>query len=137
MRDSILLYDYKDSWGLSMYYFGNRIRELRKRRKLTQKELAERINKSKAAISSYESDNQVPPVDVLISIANVLNTSLDDLVGFDKSHCYSSHGLNAQQIEILDLLFSEFKKPTNRGSQLSEHQIQIIQEIITLFSNNQ
>lgn len=103
-----------------MYYFGNRIKEFRVRRKLTQKELAERINKSKAAISSYESDNQVPPVDVLISIANVLNTSLDDLVGFDKSHCYSANGLSEQQVEILDALFAEFKKPTNRGKKLSE-----------------
>jgi transcriptional regulator with XRE-family HTH domain len=117
-----------------MYYFGNRIKELRLRRKLTQKELAERINKSKAAISSYESDNQVPPVDVLISIANVLNTSLDDLVGFDKSHCYSANGLSVQQVKILDALFAEFKKPTNRGNELSEQQIKIIQALILLFS---
>ena len=120
-----------------MYYFGNRIKELRIRRKLTQKELAERINKSKAAISSYESDYQVPPVDVLISIANVLNTSLDDLVGFDKSHCYSAKGLSEQKVEVLDALFAEFTKASNKGKALFEQQIKIIQSLILLFTADQ
>ncbi len=42
-----------------------------------EKVLAGRINKSVAAVSSYETNVQSPPLDVLISIASVLNVSLE------------------------------------------------------------
>lgn len=64
-----------------MYDFGLRLRELRKSRGLTQKMLAERINKSVSAVSSYESNAQLPPLDVSKSIALALGISIDYLVG--------------------------------------------------------
>ena len=117
-----------------MYYFGNRIKELRLRRKLTQKELAERISKSKAAISSYESDNQVPPVDVLISIAKVLGVSVDYLVGFQAQETYAINDLSSNQKEVIDLIFAEFAAPTNNSTKLSAQQIEILQKLLIIFS---
>ena len=51
-----------------MMDLGLQLQQLRKQRGLTQRALAERINKSPAAVSSYETNAQIPPLDVLISI---------------------------------------------------------------------
>ena len=118
-----------------MYDFGSRLKRLRKQRGLTQKELAKRINKSASAISSYELNVQIPPVDILVSIAYVLNVSLDYLVGIDQSITYSSKNLTQSQKEIVEMLYKEFMEPTNNGSKLSPQQIEIIRQLILAFLN--
>lgn len=80
-----------------MYDLGYRIKEIRTQRGITQSELAKRINKSKSAVSGYESNAQIPPSEVLVSIATVLNVSLDYLVGFDMEEPISLKNFNSQQ----------------------------------------
>lgn len=118
-----------------MYDFGQRLKSIRKLRGLTQKMLAERINKSVSAISGYELDAQIPPIDVLESMAVVLNVSLDYLVGIENADAYSARNLNDQQKEILDLLYEEFSSPNNTSSELTPQQIRIIQKLLSLFSS--
>lgn len=55
-----------------MHQLGSRLKQLRKSRGWTQKQLAEQIHKSAAAIGSYEQDVQIPPTDVLISLAKLI-----------------------------------------------------------------
>ena len=119
-----------------MYDLGLRLKELRIERGLTQESLGNKINKSKSAICSYETNAQMPPLDVLISIAIVLNVSLDYLVAFDTEIIYSTKGLTSQQKEIVDLLFSEFTSSTSDSLHLSQQQILILQKLILLFSKN-
>ncbi len=117
-----------------MYDLGYRIRETRTQRGISQSELAKRINKSKSAVCGYESNAQVPPSEVLVSIATVLNVSLDYLVGFDMEEPVSLKNFNSQQKKAIGLLLEEFSKPTNSSPKLSPQQIAIIQELIILFS---
>lgn len=112
---------------------GSRIKATRKRRGLSQKTLARCICKCPSAVSSYENNVQIPPIDVLCSIAKVLNVSLDYLAGMDSEESYSAKNLTAKQKEILDALFEEFSTPTNIGPDLSPHQMQIIQQLFLLF----
>lgn len=84
------------------------VREMRNRRGLTQKELAERINKSVSAISGYESNVQTPPTDVLVSISHVLHVPLTYFVDLSCEDTYSAQGLTDAQKEVLNLLFAEF-----------------------------
>ena len=117
-----------------MYDFGVRLKDIRKKRGLTQKALAKRINKSVSAVSSYELEVQIPPVEVLMSIASVLNVSLDYLVGFENSDIYSTGNLSPQQKEILQLLYQEFTVPAKSdNSNISSQQIEIIQKLLLLF----
>ena len=118
-----------------MYDFGLRLRELRKSRGLTQKMLAERINKSVSAVSSYESNVQLPPLDVSKSIALALGISIDYLVGNEATPAYTAKDLTEPQAELLDELISEFRCPTNRSPQLSEQQLQILKKLITVFTD--
>ncbi len=117
-----------------MYDFGTRLRELRRQRGLTQKDLAAKINKSIAAISSYETGAQMPPGDVLKSIAYALNTSADYLLDIDKSNAITLKNLTIEQQDTLELILKEFSNPTNNGLILSPQQIDIIQRLILAFS---
>ena len=103
-----------------MYDFGLRLKKLRKSRGLTQKMLADRINKSVSAVSSYESNAQLPPLDVSKSIALALGISIDYLVGNEETPAYTAKNLTEYQAELLDELISEFHSPTNRSPQLSD-----------------
>lgn len=56
------------------------ISELRQKNKLTQIELAEKLNYSDKAVSKWERGESIPNIAVLVSIANLFNVSLDYLV---------------------------------------------------------
>lgn len=116
-----------------MYDLGYRIKSIRTQRGMAQNELAKRINKSKSAVCGYESEAQVPPLEVLVSIASVLNVSLDYLVGFEREEPISLANLTSQQKRIVGLILEEFSKSTNSSPKLSPQQITIIQELICLF----
>ena len=60
-------------------YIGKRIRKYRKNLKLTQDELAEKLNTSKGTISNYETGYRSPRQDDLFLLAEVLKVSIDDL----------------------------------------------------------
>lgn len=59
----------------------NNIKKLRKKRKITQVELAKVIKVKQETISAYESNKAQPSADALIKIAKYLNTSTDYLLG--------------------------------------------------------
>ena len=59
---------------------GKRIKQLRKEKELTQKELAKQVNCSHAQLNKYESGLNTPPLDRLLLLAEVLETSVDYLL---------------------------------------------------------
>ena len=118
-----------------MYDLGLIIKEIRKKRGISQRELARRINKSYSVVCGYESNAQQPPLDVAISIASVLHISLDYLVGNTDSNSFSLSGITKQQQEIIEYLLREFSHPTTNGKDLSSEQIQIIQKLVLYFSS--
>lgn len=117
-----------------MYDIGSKLKDMRSKRGLTQKDLAKRINKSVSAISAYESNAQTPPTDVLISIAQVLRVPLTYFVDLSCEESYSAKGLTANQKELLDLIFAEFTNPSSQDQELSSRQIDIIRRLFSLFS---
>lgn len=116
-----------------MYDLGSRLKAIRIRQGLTQRELAEKINKSVSAVSSYETNAQLPPLDVLESIALTLNVSLDYLVGIAPSNSFSTQNLTQTQKELVELLFQEFHTEKSGSEELTQSQIQIIQKLISEF----
>ena len=59
------------------------ISELRKKNKMTQLELAEKLNYSDKAVSKWERGESIPDVSVLVEIADIFSVSLDYLVKED------------------------------------------------------
>lgn len=55
--------------------------QLRKRKKLSQKDLGKKIGTSGDIIGRYERDIMTPSIDVIMKIADALDISIDYLVG--------------------------------------------------------
>lgn len=117
-----------------MYDFGSRLKAIRNQRGLTQKKLAEEIGKSVQAVSSYERNSQIPPIEVMISIADVLNVSLDYLVDRQPANTYSFCNIKSIHKEILDLLQDEFASPTKNNPTFSARQSLILKKLFLLFA---
>ncbi|BFI43924.1 transcriptional regulator [Yersinia pseudotuberculosis] len=60
--------------------FGLRLKELRKQQHKTQKEVATRIGLQLSQYNKYESGMHIPPADKLITLAELLVTSIDYLL---------------------------------------------------------
>ena len=58
------------------------IRQLRRKRSMTQEQLAEAMNVSAAAVSKWENGQSVPDIAVLTALADYFEISLDALVGY-------------------------------------------------------
>ncbi len=59
---------------------GNRIKQLRKQKGWTQKELAKHIDGSYQQLNKYESGIHAPPLDKLVQLSSALNTTIDYLI---------------------------------------------------------
>ena len=64
-----------------MISFGKKIAALRKELKLSQTELANKLNTSVSVISRYERDEMAPSIDTAKKLAALLNTSVGYLLG--------------------------------------------------------
>ncbi len=59
---------------------GNKIAELRKKNNLTQFELADKLGISFQAVSNWERGNSMPDISKLPELAEIFNTSVDEIV---------------------------------------------------------
>lgn len=62
---------------------GARLLELRKKKGLTQDQLAERLGVSAPAVSKWETDNSYPDITLLCPLARALDTNVDTLLQFE------------------------------------------------------
>lgn len=60
--------------------FGKRLRELRKEKKMTMKELGNRLSLAESTISGYENETRKPDMEILNKIADLFNVSVDYLM---------------------------------------------------------
>lgn len=79
---------------------GETIRTLRKNAGLSQEALAEKLGVSRQAVSKWENDNGMPETEKLIVMAKLFDTSLDDLIGEEKSAPTSSTAESSTQTHI-------------------------------------
>lgn len=59
---------------------GQKIFELRNKQKMSQGDLAEKLNVSRQSISKWETDASVPELDKLIMLSDLFNITMDELV---------------------------------------------------------
>ena len=67
-----------------METLGTRLAELRKKYNFTQADIGEKLNVSVQAVSKWENDLSLPDYDYLIKLADLFNTSIDELLGRKK-----------------------------------------------------
>ncbi|MCR8969606.1 helix-turn-helix domain-containing protein [Facklamia sp. 7083-14-GEN3] len=64
--------------------FGNKIKKLREKNSLTQKQLADNLSVSRSAVSKWETDTSYPDIATLIKISEDFEVSLDYLLKEDE-----------------------------------------------------
>ena len=93
-----------------MVDFGDRLRRLRKERKLTQKELAGLIGVKNSVISFYEVGDRTPSLEVLIKLSKALHISTDVLLGLDKKETVDVSGLSENDRQYVQDLIDRLRK---------------------------
>lgn len=61
--------------------FGARLKELRKQKKMTLKEVGDHLGMTPTAISCYEHESRKPSPQILQKLAELYDTSSDDILG--------------------------------------------------------
>lgn len=88
-----------------MHQIGEKIKELRLAKKMTQSEFAERVNITKSTVSAYENGSRLPSYDVLIKIAALFHVTVDNLLGYSSKYVIDVSALTQKQRnEILSIV---------------------------------
>jgi len=90
---------------------GERLRDLRKNRSMTQEELGKIINVTKVSVSGYENGNRSPDTETLQKIADFFDVSTDYLLGRDDPKDQLEHYKNkiAKEFPDADLMFEDME----------------------------
>ena len=82
--------------GIDMDGFGERLREARSLRGLTQARLAEMLGISPRVYNRWERGAAVPRLDTVVRVAEILDVSLDELVGLKETDASEFHLRNPE-----------------------------------------
>ena len=81
--------------------FGTTLKELRKRNKMTQLQLANLLGITKSVVSFYENRERTPSPEILVKIASVFHVTTDYLLGIDRSKCIDVSGLSDDDVQVI------------------------------------
>ena len=118
-----------------MVIFKKRLREKRISLGLTQKELGNNVFLSKGEICAYEKGKRIPPLDVLIRIANFLEVDFLWLIGMELSHKRGLDkivNLSSDDISIINAL----KNDADLYERFLENPERVISQINTVLKKN-
>lgn len=85
------------------------LRDIRKAKGLTMKELGQRVGVSESAISQYETGKREADFKTLLRLGEILNCSIDELIRGKDSKSPPSpkreSGLDERDVEVLNLFY--------------------------------
>ena len=105
--------------------FGQRLRELRKRRNMTLDEASKKLNIPLTTLAGYENEKRKPPIDMLIKFSDFYGVSVDYIIGLT----------NEPDIKTLEYDVSKYLKKKNLtwdGVPLSDAELRPIRELLEI-----
>lgn len=93
-----------------MVNMGSKLKSLRLEKKLTQKQVADRIGLAISAVSSYESGSRYPSYDVLVKLARIFHVSTDYLLGMTDKRNLDVSGLCDDEVELISQLVDMLRR---------------------------
>lgn len=88
---------------------GDRIKQLRKEARMTQPELAKKLNVTRSAVATYENNTRQPSFHVLVRLAEIFHVTTDYLLVGDAGDSLNINGLSLEQRAIVVNLVNNFK----------------------------
>ena len=92
------------------YELAENIKRLRLQKNLTQTELGKRIGVTTSSIASYESQDRLPSIAVLIKLSAEFNVSIEYLLGINKNNTIDVSELSDKQISAINVVVEQFKE---------------------------
>ena len=86
-----------------------RIKALRQKNKMSQVELADKLNVTKQCASNWENDNIQPSVEMLVRIAKLFSVSTDYLLGLDDKRYIEVTGLTEEHIAHVQAIINDIR----------------------------
>ena len=93
-----------------MVEFGTRLRQLRKEKNLTQKQLAAQIRVQNSIISFYENGDRLPFPETIKKLAAVFHVSADYLMGIEKKESIDVTGLDEDDKNLVRMLVDKLRE---------------------------
>lgn len=118
-----------------MVVIGERIKELRKKSRYTQTELANLLGVTKSTVAAYENDSRLPSYDVLVKMARVFKISIDSLLLSRSDKIIEVSGLTVDQIEIIEKLVISFRERNLMQKLLDDNKSNIKREVYSNTEN--
>ena len=94
--------------------FGQRLQRLRKNAGLTQEEVATKLNITGQAVSKWENDVSAPDISILVELSDILNVSLDELLGKERETAL----IPQEQRKNIDKMFLKVNILSNDGDKV-------------------
>ena len=85
--------------------FNEKIQQLRKKKEITQEELAQAIYVSRTAISKWESGRGYPSIDSLKALSKFFGVTIDELLSGEELLTIAEEDTNQKQNHFRDLVF--------------------------------
>lgn len=92
------------------YELAENIKNLRTQKHLTQKDLGKKIGVTTSTVASYESQDRLPSIAVLIKLSAEFNVSIEYLLGINKNKTIDVSELSDKQISALNVIVEQFKE---------------------------
>lgn len=119
---------------------GNRIRELRKERKLTMKQLGDALGLAESTISQYENEKRSPDVKTWAKMSEFFHVSTDYLLGYVSDPFFyldnerilreiNDRGDGSENDDIKYRLFSTFEQLNEVGQQKAIERLEELLEV--------
>ena len=117
------------------YDFGKILKKQRTLKKMTQQQLADKLNVTVTAISKYESNTALPLFETVRSLATIFNVSTDVFYGTEQRETISTYNLSEDQVAIIQNLSSAFRNHNvSAKKNLSAEQYEILGQIVAEFT---
>ncbi|WP_195984985.1 helix-turn-helix transcriptional regulator [Clostridium sp. D33t1_170424_F3] len=93
---------------------GQKLRRLRKSKRMTQKQVADRLYLRPSTVSSYERNDKTPSLFTLKKLAYLFNVSADFLLGMESRYQINTDGLTSRQIFLIEETIESFRRKNPR-----------------------
>ena len=97
--------------GVGMKYeLAKNIKKLRTEKHLTQTQLGKKLGVGTSIISSYENQDRMPSIDMLMKLSVEFNVTIEYLLGINKNMTLDVSDLTAEQIETINAIIEQYRK---------------------------
>ncbi len=89
--------------------FGERLKELRTLKGISQEELGKRLGVTKQTVSNWEIENVTPSLDMFLNIVRSFNTTPNHMLGYETYVGLDVSGLSEREIAHLSMIIDDLK----------------------------